>query len=263
VWEIEKVPFVKVPHHLSWPTDFSRLIGDKAYGLLMADTLGFPVPRTTVYPRNPNLSPFSFGEPTGSSNEWVRTCPNVQVPGKYTTARVWENPYELMDKDDPTGKVLASCLGQNEVPAHYSGALLSDGENITVEGVLGFGDNFMQAEESPIPLPRNIRNSVLTLYNSIAKVLGPVRFEWAHDGNKVWILQLHTGAVTSFGRVIVPGEFKDKIDFNVVSGLGSLRSIIENIEPGFGIVIHGNVGMSSHIADMLRKAKVPSIISQS
>jgi len=261
VWEKEQVDYVEVPHFLSWPTAFSRLIGDKAYGLMMADILGFAVPKTTVFPRKKSLEPFYFGTPTGASNNWMRTCPNVQVPGKYTTTRHWSNPYELMDSDDPSGKVLASCLSQHEVVAEFSGALLSDGEELTIEGTYGFGDEFMQGETEPALLPESIVNDLIRLYNNLEKVFGPVRLEWAHDGKKPWVLQLHTGVVKSSGRVVVPGEFEDSVSFDVKSGLENLRAIIKNIKPGFGIIVNGNVGMSSHIADMLRKAEVPSVLT--
>lgn len=262
IWEKEQVPFTEVPYFLSWPTAFSRHIGDKAYGIMMADILGLPVPRTTVFPRNNRLKPFSFGKPTSSSNKWLRTCPNIQVPGKYTTTRTWQDPYELMEKDDPSGKILASCLSQWEVPAEYSGALLSNGNEVIVEGVYGFGDDFMQATTEPIELPSRIVEDVVDLYDQAKNILGPVRFEWAHDGQTAWILQLHTGAVSSSGRIVVPGKFKDKIEFDVTEGLETLRTLIENIKPGVGIVVNGNVGMSSHIADMLRKAEVPSVLAE-
>ena len=261
VWEKEQVNYVEVPHFLSWPTAFSKLIGDKAYGLMMADILGFDVPRTTVFPRKKSLAPFTFGTHTNEDVTWMRTCPNIQVPGKYTTTRGWTDPYDLMSSDDPSGKILASCLSQQEVASEFSGALLSDGDKLTIEGTKGFGDEFMQGEAAPITLPGKVVNDLTNLYNILGNILGPVRFEWAHDGKKPWVLQLHTGTVPSSGRTIVPGEFEESMNFDVTSGLENLRQIIKDIKPGFGIIVNGNVGMSSHIADMLRKAEVPSVLS--
>lgn len=261
VWEMEELTPTTVYPFFSWPTAFSKHIGDKAYGLLMADALGFAVPKTEVYLRDIRIPVFTFGTSTGQANLWTRTCPNVQVPGKYTTTRHYEDPYILMDKDDPTGGILASCLVQKEVAAKYSGALLSDGDKLTIEGTYGFGDEFMQATVEPVLLPESIINDITDLYYKIEKVLGPVRFEWAHDGKKPWILQLHTGVTKSSGRIIVPGEFSDTITFDASLGLEHLRELIKNVKPGFGIIVDGNVGMSSHIADMLRKAEIPSVLN--
>jgi hypothetical protein len=260
IWEEEKVTEVPISPFFSWPNPFSKLMGDKAYGLLVGHLLGCDVPRCTVFPRNPRLSLFTFGLPTGSETKWTRTCPAVQEPGRFTTLRRWMDPYVLMEEDDPQGTHLASCIVQEGVLARFSGALItgSDGQTI-VEGVQGLGDEFMLGAITPSDLPEDVLNEVAELNNRLSDVLGPVRFEWAYDGNKVWLLQLHKGATVSFGRVICPGEAEDWIDYYVTDGLGKLREIItEAKKKKQGVVVYGNVGMSSHIADLLRKAEIPS-----
>jgi hypothetical protein len=61
-----------------WPNKFSRLIGDKAFGLLMADRMGVPVPRTLVIPRR--VAPFAFGRETGSTEVWTPRAPLSRIP---------------------------------------------------------------------------------------------------------------------------------------------------------------------------------------
>lgn len=76
IWEHETSVPEAAPNSLRWPNRFSRLIGDKAFGLLMADLLNFPVPRTLVISRR--VAPFHFGKETGSKEVWTRTCPRAQ-----------------------------------------------------------------------------------------------------------------------------------------------------------------------------------------
>src|SRR5262249_27261197 len=83
VWEHEVGVPGKLNAHLTWPNRFSRHIGDKAFGLLIADHIGVPVPRTLVIGRR--VAPFSFGTGTRSKEVWTRTCPVEPQPGQYTT----------------------------------------------------------------------------------------------------------------------------------------------------------------------------------
>ena len=82
-WEYEgTAPLHAIPN-LNWPNRFSRMLGDKTYGLLLAHTGGLPVPHTTVL--NRRVAPFSFGRPTGNTEVWIRTSPKEQIPGKFTS----------------------------------------------------------------------------------------------------------------------------------------------------------------------------------
>jgi hypothetical protein len=83
------------------------MIGDKAFGLLMADRLGAHVPRTLVVARR--IAPFTFGRETGSTEIWTRTCPVEPHPGLYTTLKGWTDPFALLQAEDPEGRVLASA----------------------------------------------------------------------------------------------------------------------------------------------------------
>ena len=91
------------------PNRFSRMIGDKAFGLLMADRLGVAVPRTLVIGRR--VAPFEFGQATGSAEVWLRTCPYEPHPGLYTTMQGWT---EEGDGEGPPGDALGVGAGDGD-----------------------------------------------------------------------------------------------------------------------------------------------------
>jgi hypothetical protein len=258
VWEMEKVGEFDSPAEIIWPNRFSRFIGDKAFGLLLADVLGLPVPATTVFPRS--LPPFTFGKKTSSGETWIRTCPTEQEPGRYTTHRGWLDPFELMADEDPEGTKIASVLAQEGVCAAYSGSLIVDAEGgIVIQGVGGYGEDFMLGRALR-DLPAEIEHSVRDLYNRTSEFLGPVRFEWAHDGNSAWLVQLHKGATQSLGNTVYPGEASFFHRFDVTEGIDALRELITRTKSNEGIVLIGRVGITSHLGDLLRKARIPSRI---
>lgn len=246
----------------TWPNGFSVHIGDKAYGLLMAYALGYPVPRTTVYDRKDKIRPFTFGYATGSRDIWTRTCPSVPVPGKFSTVRGYLPPFQLMKSDDPAGLTVVSCLVQEGVRSVYSGAVISTPYGAPViEGVEGFGDAFMQGCSSLCVLPQQVADKVEEVHRDLRKKIGPTKFEWAWDGNCVWILQLHVGASQSFGKIIFPGTPDRWREFRAGAPLDDLRDLVARVKCCLeGVRVIGRVGLTSHIADILRKAEVPSII---
>lgn len=285
-----------------WPNALSRLIGDKAYGLLMADTVlrlipmvaslvgRLAIPKTTVFCKHPAVGIFQFGDNTGTRNVWTRTCPKEQIPGKHPTFRQWTDPYRLLFDDALSGGELASCIVQDEVAAVYSGAaFVNTKDELVFEYVNGYGDDFMQGASAPknievlqsgllslpYPVPGQFAGESLfhfllpVIWKEINYVLGKshddvarFRMEWAFDGHTFWILQFHVGDTGSCGNVIVPGEPKNEwLTFCCKQGLETLRQLVSHAkENGNGIRIHGDVGMTSHIADVCRKAKIPSII---
>ena len=260
-WEIERASAPPKRPSPAWPNLFSRFIGDKAFGLLMAHLVGLSVPRTTVIPRR--TAPFTFGLDTGSAEPWIRTCPTEQVPGKFTTHRGWLDPYKLMREEDPTGTAIASVLHQAGVAARYSGALVTGthGE-VTVEGVSNFGDEFMVGRRGPEHLPPGVRHDVRRTFESARKRLGPVRFEWVHDGKRVWIVQLHVGATVSLDERFIPERRSTTIDRDRTR-IEGLRKLIETVNgSGEGIVLVGRIGITSHFGDLLRRARIPSRIEE-
>lgn len=262
LWEIESPGPPPSAPRISWPNRFSRHVGDKTFGLLIADALGLPVPHTRVIPRG--LAAFSFGTPTGTGETWLRTCPREQVPGRFTTRHGWTDPFRLLQEEDPEGELIAAVLAQDGVDARFSGALVTgaDGEPL-VEGVAGAGDQFMLGRRAPEELPPEIAGSLRDLCRRASGRLGPVRFEWAHDGARPWIVQLHCGAAAGWDRLIFPGEPARFHPLETGQGIDALRDLIARVEgTGDGIVLVGRVGVTSHFGDLLRRARIPSRIEE-
>jgi hypothetical protein len=257
-WEEERVAPVSLHADVVWPNRFSRLIGDKAFGLLVAHLLELPVPSTTVIPRG--LPPFSFGIPTNTGETWIRTCPVEQVPGRFTTHHGWLDPFALLCHEDREGEAIASVLAQEGVDAQYSGALVTGDSNRPIlEGVRGSGEQFMLGRAAPERIPDSVSGAVLDLYTQARAELGPVRFEWAYDGRRAWILQLHRGVSATSQRTIYSGEAQVYHRFDVARGIEALRELVGEIEgTGEGVVLVGNIGITSHLGDILRRARIPS-----
>lgn len=259
-WEYEAQRHVSSPIDVSWPNDLSRMLGDKVYGLLIASAAGAAVPKTTVL--NRRVAPFTFGTDNGCHERWLRTAPSEQQPGKYTTSFGWQDPFALLFSEDRDGNEIPSVISQQAVPALWSGAALTtSGGSMWVEGVAGTGDRFMLGEQKPEALPTEVKRSVEGAYTRLAEALGPIRLEWAYDGKLTWLLQLHKGASTSDGTQIVPGNPRHWVPFSTAAGLPALRDLLKDLPADAGIVIDRSVGLTSHFADVLRKAKVPSRFS--
>jgi hypothetical protein len=259
IWEVTDVDPVTLTATPSWPNAFSRHIGDKAYGLLLAHLVGLPVPRTTVLART--VAPFGFGRRTGPEavDRWIRTCPTEPQPGLFTSARGWLDPYALLAEEDPTGTRIASVLDQDGVDADWAGAtaLRADG-SVLVEGVRGTGDAFMLGDRAPEAVPASVADDVRALVGAAAGTLGPVRIEWAHDGTRAWLLQLHRVAQRVSDAMLSPGAADRWLAYDPRDGLDRLRELVAEAQGvGAGVEVTGGVGVTSHVGDILRKAGVP------
>jgi hypothetical protein len=261
VWEREPVDPVRLASRVTWPNRFSRLLGDKAFGLLVADLLGLPVPATTVVGRR--VAPFSFGRPTGSGERWTRTCPAEPVPGRFLTQRGWRDPYALLAAEDPSGTAIAAVLAQEGVPARWSGAALpGSAGGLLVEGVPGSGEDFMLARQAPVRLPDRVVHDGRRVGDRAAATLGPVRFEWAHDGADAWVVQLHLATTAATRTTIHPGTPSRWRRVDPSLGLEHLRQLITTVAPDEGIELTGDVGVTSHAGDLLRRAAIPSRLAR-
>lgn len=261
VWQFEDIGDTTHRSSMVWPNRFSRFIGDKVFGLLIAHLIGLPVPATLVIPRE--LAPFRFGRETGTAEVWIRTAPTEKQPGKFTTQRGWMDPFALLGREDPAGAAIASVLAQEGVDAQFSGALVpaKDGKPI-IEGVRGWGDQFMVGKMSPETLPGPVVEAVMALFEKATARLGPVRMEWVFDGQEVWVVQLHRGAAEGSGETIVPGEPARFHSFNVSEGIEAFRDFAADIRNKHeGIILVGNVGVTSHFGDILRRLNIPSKIA--
>jgi hypothetical protein len=257
LWELEPAAPVALSRRLTWPNRFSRLVGDKAFGLLVADLLGLPVPATTVVGRR--VAPFRFGRPTGGGEPWLRTCPAEPAPGRFLTRRGWPDPFAVLAAEDPQGTQLAAVLAQEGVRARWSGAALPGPDGgLLVEGVAGFGDDFMLARQAPARLPDRVVDDVRRLGARAAADLGPVRFEWAHDGDQAWVLQLHLATAAASATTIHPGTASRWHRFDPSLGLDKLRELIAAVGTDEGIEVAGDIGVTSHAGDLLRRAAIPS-----
>lgn len=260
LWEAEESSAGALHAELRWPNLFSELIGDKTFGLLVADSFGFRVPHTTVLCRK--IPPFSFGTSTGEDLLWMRTAPRQAEPGLFPTVRGWTDPFKLME-DNVQPEKLASVLVQQEVKAQFSGAMItSKNGGAIIEGVKGFGDDFMLGKSGPAKLPSAVHSLAEELHSDLRKQLGRVRIEWAYDGEKIWVIQLQQITIESSGKTIVAGTSDREITFEASKGLDALRALIQSEgDRSFSICLVGNIGMTSHFADVLRRHKIPSRIA--
>src|SRR5262249_19045693 len=282
----------------SWPNRFSRILGDKTYGLLLADALGFAVPRTTVV--TSRIAPFTFGQRTGANGSWLRTAPAVNEPGRYPTcyyraqnlpkgasnesplqnlAHYMEDCVPLLSWtafavlqqlgfspmwNPSEGAEIATVdlpaiLAQQSVASEWSGSLITERTGPRIEGVRGFGDRFMMGEQKSEKLPRPVYAAVLGIQQQLQELLGPVSMEWAHDGAQVWLLQLNQELSLGSENILVPGDTDHWYEFKMSLGLGSLRELAEiAAKRGYGIVFSEPVAATSHAAAIVRKKGVPT-----
>lgn len=256
VWESSKASGPPLGASISWPNDFSRLIGDKAYGLVVADALGLPVPRTLVIARR--VAPFGFGASTDSQETWLRTSPKEPKAGHFSTTRGWQDPFALLEKEDTDGEI-GSVLAQDGVMAEFSGsAAITAGGNFVVEGRAGYGDEFMLGGP-PSPLPPEVLLRVHHLLDEVRAVLGNVQIEWAMDRRQVWLLQVHVRSLEGVGGITLsPGRAERWIEYDPEDGLPTLRAIAGQArDEGAGVYVVRAVGITSHVGDVIRSAGVP------
>lgn len=270
IWEVEEIDRVDTNAYTIWPNKFSQMIGDKVFGLLVADAIGLLVPKATVICRS--IAPFSFGHATEKWDTWIRTCPKVRSPGKFPTIYGWDDPFVFMSSNDGqvsahgNPKDLASLLAQEAVYPEYSGSLISgkDGKPL-IEGTRGRGDYFMVGRAKPEKLPIEVIGAVEKQHKKAYNYLGPVEMEWVYDGLTVWTVQLHKqkGQIPLDKNIIYPGHANTFIKFRTSLGLDALRMLVSKIKGTTrGIILFGDVGITSHFGDLLRNAKIPSKIER-
>jgi hypothetical protein len=166
-----------------------------------------------------------------------------------------------MRKEDPRGTQIAALIFQDDVEASYSGAAVTNGDgSVIIEGKAGHGDQFMLGEAPDSHLPDYVKDSVQNVWERACRIFGPVRFEWCFDKTgTVWIVQFHLGRRNSNGNVIYPGKPEGFKVFKVSKGIKEFRSLIEQAKKEkFGIILKGNVGITSHFGDLLWRNEIPS-----
>lgn len=244
---------------LSWPNRFSEAIGNKTYGLLMADLARMPVPFTMVTPRM--IGQFAFGTPIHAGEpEWTRTSPRVHTPGKYPTIRGQADVYKLMHDWDPAGTEIPSVFKQHGIPAQYSGKASTDrAGNFVAEGCARHGDKYMVGTQAPEELPERVVRAVRFLYDRLADVFGDVQCEWVYDGVQAWCVQLTLGRTETLEDVIYPGRPKRWTKFVVQDNLANLYTLVDKVKgKNIGVTLIGDIGILSHFGELLSDAKIPS-----
>lgn len=256
VWEVDRIEGLSLEAALRWPNRFSRHVGDKAFGLLMAASVGLPVPRTEVLARR--IAPFHFGEASGSDDIWVRTCPAVFSPGRFPTVHGWTDPFALLVDADPDGTAIASVLVQEGVAAGWSGAGRSAPDGPIIEGVPGEGDDFMLGLAAPSSLPPGVATQVADLVAAAETSFGPVRIEWAADDAGPWVLQLNQ-ANEAVPVPLNAGVASFWLAYDPAGGLDALHQLVEEAARSHaGIEVIHPVGLTSHVGDVLRDSGVPA-----
>jgi len=272
IWQQERTVIKLIRRFGSWPNAFSRFIGDKVYGLLVASVAGLPVPRTTVFHRR--VFQFSFGEPTGTSGMYTRTAPEEKVPGYYPSCRGWADPFAVLadyrviaeDGYQPQTplvvpkdiKPLASVLVQEEVSARYSGRLVYGAdESPIVDGVEGGGEHFMLGAGRG-GLPREIVEQVRQLAAKAREKLGLVEIEWVYDGARVWIVQLH---LSKKSTIVLAQEDLVWVDFrydgpHMIETFRQLARSLKGKRKGINVI--GNSSPLSHLGEIAIYYSIPA-----
>ncbi len=265
IWQSEQRPGKRIETTVRWPNRFSRMLGDKAFGLIVASVAGFPVPRTTVFSRR--LFPFIFGQLTGSPQVITRTCPEEKEPGYYPTARGWYDPYAILD-----GKILSpkkrnwgspppplsSVLIQQVIPAVYSGrACFTKSNEIIVKGVSGEGDAFMAAEQEDENIPERVNQHVMELARKLKSLVGPSNIEWVYDGKIVWIVQLGNAGnqFQNYGEEINIDWVQYYFNKNMLEDFRKKVNELKHTKKGINVI--GKVSPLSHLGEIADINGVP------
>ncbi|MGX1218692.1 hypothetical protein AB7M42_008957 [Bradyrhizobium diazoefficiens] len=259
---------------ISWPNLFSEWIGDKLYGQLLASSLGLPVPRSIAW-----LHPFvaadsanpierwippegiAFGENTGTSEFWMRSCPSLRRPGLYPTIRGRVDPTNWMLGIDPLGTEIRSCLEQQHVGAQFSGAAFCGDQSPLIEGIAGTGEQYMLGLCAPETLPITVQRTVACLAEEVSSMFGRSRLEWVFDGDRAWVVQINQIAGERREAISheVPNE--EYIDYDPIAGLAELQEIIDYAKiRGCGVRLARAVGLTSHVCELLNNAEVPYVV---
>lgn len=116
----------------------------------------------------------------------------------------------------------------------------------------------MLARAAPARLPGRVVDDVRRVGLRATVALGLVRFEWVHDGDRSWVLQLHLATAARSSTAIHPGTASRWHRFDPSLGLERLLELIVAIGQVEGVEVAGDIGMTSHTGDLLPRAAIPS-----
>jgi hypothetical protein len=85
--------------------------------------------------------------------------------------------------------------------------------------------------------------------------------EWAADDERVWVLQLNQQR-DGDAVVVTAGAASEWLSYDPATGLDALRRVVEQAQKtGAGVELVREVGLTSHVGDILRSAGVPARIA--
>ena len=264
VWEVSEEEATMTNTEIGiWPNHVSEAIGDKCYGLLVANAMGFNVPFTTAFV--PNMQPFSFGRPKDTGTVYTRTCPATKSPGHYPSQRGYHNPLyalkhpESLDENFVQSQhvpPLASMIVQQEVVAAYAGVcIFNTDQPMRVEGTKGYGDNFMLGD-SHDDMPAEVTTKVEAIGLSLLQNIGNGEIEWVmHQDGTLFVVQLckHKNVVLPTPEDFVEFAYKGHSD------LERFREFCHNHDNSKGIVVTGGASELSHVGQIAKQYQIKAI----
>lgn len=277
IWELtENIDEEVLPefHQHQIPNNFSDFLGEKLYGLLLAEIIANAnVPSTIGI--NRFVKPIIFGKETNHRDWWIRTVPTRKSAGEFATTNKSIDLFDFIGNEHfnlnntyNKSLMLSSVLYQQGAKPIYSGAsiITNNAKTTIIEGVKGQGDNFMtsgKVEDLPEEILSIVKNTISGLRLNLHKILGDFSIEWVYDGEKVWIVQLNQISNFIDEVTIVKGnEDTEYIHFDEID-VNTLRTIIETEitnKENIGISVSNKIGITSHIGDILRHHNIPSKI---
>lgn len=261
IWDIEEVENTpeNIKVNINPNNSFSRMLGNKTFGLLLVNALYIMTPMTEVY--NRYLPTFKFGS-IHSEQKWTRTAPRDKTPGMFVTHKGVGDPINFISEEVP------SVLIQDEVKPIWAGSSIYEDGKLIVEGVKGFGNQFMVGMQSPEALPKEVEENVYMMnrfiekeFESLGILNNGYKLEWGWtDCDSIAVYQFNFVNQVNFNRIIVKGNVSDMIGYETEKGLEGLRELIPKLKESQGIILKGNVGITSHFCDILREWGIPSIL---
>lgn len=277
IWEaseLDDTDMLLIQHRITRPNAFSEMVGDKAFGLLLADSIGAYTPDTEFHIK-------AFGDRYVKTpaidledvDVWTRTAPTEKQAGRFETEKrryTEEEIKELLKQDE-----IASVLVQEAIDVEYSGSavLYSNSGEVSVEGVKGEGDKFMMGVEDDIELPIEVTDTVKEFLWSVdeeyGELLGDVKIEWGFDTNGyLYIFQLCNISDAEYIFKLNTNRQDENIEYIEYklyengTSLEDFRNFVEEIEKDTtkGIKLFAHIGITSHPCDILRKHNVPAIL---
>jgi hypothetical protein len=188
----------------------------------------------------------------------VAPCAWTAPPGAASGGCAPVRPSRCQAGSRPGGLVRPfAVLAQEGMRARWF-AVPGDGGGLLVEGVAGFGDEFMLARAAPARLPERVVDDVRRVGLRATVALGLIRFEWAHDGDRSWMLQLHLATAAPSATAIHPGTASRWHGIDPSLGLERLRELIVAVGQVEHAEVAGDIGVTSHTGELLRWAAIPS-----